>query len=470
VDGNPTSISAQTITLDADSSIGFQPALFAYGRRLEVGPNPLLVFDSGDGAPLTIPQMAGAGGAFAIGPYDYTWQGLSWSADSVRVETTARAFSHQRGGTDAQNAPLAIVARHPGLEAVNSRMARRFARRGDDAAVEAAALLGALGQGDASLSGGQWGRFGRIARLLYANAADSSDSPGEIFDSGQPRPGVEWLPLSNGGWEASAGRAGLWAAPSYSLTSHRGNRDFDIRGLNVTAGIDYQVTESCYLGLALALDFPRYDSDDAKIHARGATAVLYSGVRLPLEMELGLSASFGGTRFKQERDVAAERYVSKFNSSTLGVGAMLGRRFQAGANILLRPFAAWDYFYINRSAHDEGGGIYALTYDSARNNLHRLRAGAEAAFAGDWGYVSARAYWHGLRGDTTEHVQAAFALDPGHNSFAAPVDGLDRDSLGLAASFGYRLGESTELTLEYSWLGGRETTLHQGMIGLRLSF
>jgi hypothetical protein len=44
-------------------------------------------------------------------------------------------------------------------------------------------------------------------------------------------------------------------------------------------------------------------------------------------------------------------------------------------------------------------------------------------------------------------------MDPDHNSFAAPVDGLDRDSLGLAASFGYRLGESTELTLECSWTG-----------------
>jgi outer membrane autotransporter protein len=149
---------------------------------------------------------------------------------------------------------------------------------------------------------------------------------------------------------------------------------------------------------------------------------------------------------------------------------MLGRRFQVLDNLVLRPFAAADHSYVERSSYHEGGGVYALRHDSARNSIHNLRAGVDAAFVFDGGFLSARAYWSGLRGDTRERGRVYFTQDPDRNGFLAPVDGLDRNSLGLAASFGYRLGRSVFLTLEYSRLGGRNSTSHQGMVGLRMHF
>jgi hypothetical protein len=486
VGGNPTRISAETITLADGSAIGFKPAAFAYGKRLEVGPNPLLTFNSGTGGLDYHAALQQSAGAFAVGPYDYTYSGLSGGADGVRVATTSRAFNHPRGGTDAMSAPLAMTARNPGLDSVNDRMVRLFSNpdsAGRGSAGEASALLGALRltdfhQSGVSFNDGIWNRFARAGSAsAYAGAnAGATDAFGlapserNKLDSDEPRSDVEQRPLGNGGWETGTGRAGLWMAPSYGRTRHRGSRDFDVRGSGFAAGIDYRMTDSWTLGAAVALDFPRYDSDDAVVSARSASGFLYSGIRLPLELEFALSASFGKNHFKQKRDVAGEHYSSRFDSRTTGLGAMLGRRFQVLDKLVLRPFAAADYSYVERSSHNEGGGAYALHYNSARNSIHHLRVGADAAFVFDGGFLSARAYWSGRRGNTREHGRAYFTQDPDRNTFLAPVDGLDKNSLGLAASFGYRLGESVDLMLEYSWLGGRESISRQGMVGLRMYF
>ena len=85
-------------------------------------------------------------------------------------------------------------------------------------------------------------------------------------------------------------------------------------------------------------------------------------------------------------------------------------------------------------------------------------------------HLGLKAYWSGLRGDTGGTSASSFVLDPEGNRFTAPVDGLDRDSLGLGVNAGIRLGGGTELRLEYSLLTGKTTTAHQGMVGLRYNF
>jgi hypothetical protein len=42
------------------------------------------------------------------------------------LDTKSCTFNHQRGATDAQSAPLAIVMHTPGIEAVLERMEERF--------------------------------------------------------------------------------------------------------------------------------------------------------------------------------------------------------------------------------------------------------------------------------------------------------------------------------------------------------
>jgi hypothetical protein len=94
----------------------------------------------------------------------------------------------------------------------------------------------------------------------------------------------------------------------------------------------------------------------------------------------------------------------------------------------------------------------------------------EASFVTEKAYASIRAFWSGFRGDTKEHVWASFIGDSEHNGFAAPVESLERDSLGLGASFAYRLGESIEISLKYSYLGGRVNKSHQATLALQLDF
>jgi outer membrane autotransporter protein len=344
-------------------------------------------------------------------------------------------------------------------------MARLFARRNADAAAPASIFPGKSFLNGMDFSTGRMFAFS-------ANGETPRERERRASYSGRPeQSGPEWLALAGGGWEGRQGRNGLWIAPSYSLTEHHGGRDYSIRGPGVAAGIDRWFTDVFYLGLALAMDFPRYDGNDARTDGRSATGLLYGGFILPWDLEFCFSASFGRTSFEQARDTALRRYRSDFSAETFGVGAGLGRQFRPTENLLLRPFAAWDFFRIDRFSHsDEQRDIFALRYDKTQNNLHRLRAGVEAAYTFEKGYIAGKAFWSGLHGDTTEDVRAAFVMDPGNNTFEAPVDGLDGNSLGLAAGIGFHLGENIDLTLSYSFLGGKANTSHQGMLGLRLNF
>ncbi|MDR1125520.1 MAG: autotransporter outer membrane beta-barrel domain-containing protein [Deltaproteobacteria bacterium] len=130
----------------------------------------------------------------------------------------------------------------------------------------------------------------------------------------------------------------------------------------------------------------------------------------------------------------------------------------------------WNYFYSRIDSYSERAGVYSLRYEDSRNNLYRLQAGLEGAWAGKNGGIGAKVYWSGLRGDTKEASAASFVLDPDANRFNAPVDGLDKNSLGLGLNAGIRLGANTGLRLEYSLLHGETTTAHQGIISLRHEF
>jgi uncharacterized protein with beta-barrel porin domain len=374
------------------------------------------------------------------------------------VNTTQAAFNHQRGGTDAASAPLAVIMRQPGLEAVNGRMVRRFSGAATPSPLSL--LLGAPLAGPESWWPPEQPWAGRrepgpVSPLAGAGPDSSS---------------VRWLARGDGGWEAAADGNGIWVAPAYGFLRHRGDRDYTIRGYGVTLGLDRYVSDNLYLGLALSLDYPRYESDDADVNAWGAASIFYGGLTLPWALELGFSASLGGMNFEQARTVNQDRYHSDYDAQIISMGASLGRRFALGENFILRPFADWHYFFTNIGAHSERADVYSLSVQASRNNLYRIQAGLEGGWAGESGSIGAKVYWSGLRGDTQDAAAAHFVLDPDANRFNAPLEGLDKDSLGLGLNAGLRLGANTELRLEYSLLYGETTTAHQGMIGLRWEF
>ncbi|MDR1045089.1 MAG: autotransporter outer membrane beta-barrel domain-containing protein [Candidatus Adiutrix sp.] len=430
VGGRPTTIAAgESVNLAQGSGIGFAPSAFSYGRQLTVGGNPVLAFT--ESLPGNVPLLQPpSSGSFAVGAFDYVWDSLYWDAkrNAVMINTTEAAFNHQRGGTDALNAPLAIIRRQPGLDAVSARMVRRF-------------------------------------------SAVAAQSPVSCFENARRASSpVQRLSPGDGGWEAAADRNGLWAAPAYGFLKHSGGRDYTIRGAGVTVGLDRYVADNLYLGLALSLDYPRYESNDADVDAWGVAGIFYGGLALPRDLELGFIGSLGGLRFDQTRAVSRNRYHSSYDAKIVSVGASFGRRFEVLENFMLRPFADWHYFYSSRGSYSERADVYGLRYEDSRNKLHRLQTGLEGVWAVENGGIGAKVYWSGLRGDTKKASAASFVLDPDANRFNAPVDGLDENSLGLGLNAGIRLGANTELRLGYSMLHGKTATAHEGMIGLRYNF
>lgn len=456
--GNPSIIEAgDNVTLTPGSGIGFAPSPFSYGRQLAQGGNAVLRFTQSVPAD---PGLLPSAGSFSMGAFDYQWDGLYWDAakGAVMVNTTGAAFNDMRGGTDARNAQLALAVRSPCLDAVGARMVRRFGNFGTQSTA-----LSLLGAPEANT-----GTFWSLGQPFAGNAGLIPDP---IKSGASPAASsANWFSLGNGGWEVGTRRGGVWVAPSYSYLSHQGRSNYTVRGASVTFGFDHFFTEELYMGLALALDYPRYESDNAKVSGSGATGIFYGGLLLPLEVEVGFNASYGGMFFKQERTVYQSEYHSDYNAKTLNFGASIGRRFAPAENCALRPFADWNYFYSENASHAERADIYGLRYESVHNTIHRLQAGLEGVWAVEDMHFGLRAYWSGLRGDTGGTSASSFVLDPEANRFTAPVDGLDRDSLGLGVSAGIRLGGSTELRLEYSLLTGETTTAHQGMVGLRYDF
>jgi hypothetical protein len=444
----PSTISADSIDLDPDSAVAFDPDPFSYGAVLQPGENPLVTFIARDGEVVGTPQLDQSSGSFSMGAYDYTWDGLSFSGGSVNLDSVTRTLGDGRAGTDQQNAPLFMLMASTWHDAAFQRLERSsLARRLDSYASgkSEAASAGSMDPG--------------------AGGPNGPDDP-EGSDSAGPSG-------SDDAWAAGEdGAAGgtVWISPSFHSSRHKGARSFRIRGSSVSAGADCQITGSFLLGLALSLDFPRYSSIDSHVEGRGASVILYSGIDLPGGLDLDLAASMGSMRFTGSRAVEGERHESDFQSDARGVGASLGRAFQAGGDILLRPFASYDYMHVDRGAYGERAGTYSLSYDGASNGVHRLRAGSGARLDLDSAWIGARAWWQGLRGQTREGASAFFTQDPGRNRFSAPVEALDRDSLGLEAGFGIRLGDRLEASASYSFLGGRRASSHEASAALKLGF
>ena len=459
--GLPTSISAPDITMNAGTSIGFSPATFAYGSPLPAGKAPVLSLKAttlDNQATLLNPT---ASGVFAIGPWEYVYRGIQWNADrsTLLVNTSPAAFNHERGGTDAQAAPMALFMHSQPLNITSNRIIRRFTQ----------AQTGSLfsePQSAASLLGknpDSWQQF-----FAYGAIPGLANQQKNLQTRSQDQ--VQWLALDNAGWEAKTGKSGTWVAPYYSTTSHRGKRHYTVEGAGVAFGMDHQFSESFYLGAAMALDYPRYDSSHAKVRAKSRAGIIYGGLVLPCRLELGFAGSMGAIDFEQDRKVLGQKYETDFTAQTINTALSLGRQFAISDSLVLRPALGWEYFYMTRPSHSEGTGPYALTYDSSRTSANRLKAGLETAWTFGQGDITARAFWLGIPDNTNEKSSAHFALDPARNTFQAPLDPLDKHSLELAANCNYQLGEAIRIGLEYAIVTGERSTTHQGVLGLRFEF
>ncbi|MDR1857611.1 MAG: autotransporter outer membrane beta-barrel domain-containing protein [Desulfovibrio sp.] len=453
-EGQAAVIDAQKeVNLATNSRIAYQPFTFTYGDKL--GPSPAAVSFT-NAKPATRATLVQSSGNFGIGPYDYSYSGISWNKDNsaVVINITREVYNDSRGGTDAQNSPLPAILRTPGNAAVSARSMRRFpsATRAQVAPTGTNLAPGT----------GEFGRRGTVAR--------SAGSFSGLASLAAAIPELQWRSVGDGGWEAQDGRSGVWVAPSYGILQHHGDRKYTMNGPGLTFGIDHRMSDNFFLGAALALDFPHIDSDDAEMRAWGTTGILYGGIEFPLGLELGFSGFLGGMHYYRERTYENATHHSEFDSKIVGVAANLGRRFSVLKELVVRPFVSWEFDRVDRGAATENDGEYALHYEAGTSTLHRLQAGADVAWDFGSGSIGGRLFWSGIRGENLDDSRFSFVRDRQGNAFEAPIDGLDRDSLGAALNFSMRPTENTRLTLEYSLLTGPMTTSHLVTAGFRFEF
>ncbi|MDR3201465.1 MAG: autotransporter outer membrane beta-barrel domain-containing protein, partial [Spirochaetales bacterium] len=464
-DGDPTRISAQSIDLASGSTISFSPAPFAYGRTLTAGANPALLLD----APSLTNNAAlvQSAGDFSIGPWDYSYSGLSWNVDksSLTINTTSQSFNHRRGGTDAAAAPLSLAMHNSVSSAAAKRLIRRFAGRHTE---------GSAAPSSASSTGGSLARRAVPAVTLLGNYGSGGGTfpftPGfdtEARNEANGQPG--YMALAGGGAEFGDTKTGVWFSPAYHYTKHRGSRDYTIRGFGMAAGMDHWLNEIVMLGLGFGSDLPRYSSDDAETTANSTSGFIYSGVRLPLALELGLSATYSSLRYEQTRSAPGRRLDSIFGADMFGAGTSLGLPFTLTRNLILRPALSYEFQYFRPDSHSESAGTYALHFEGNNSILNRLTIGADIAFTLDSGvWFTGRIFYSGLYGDRDGNVNVSFVQDSQHNTFNPPVDPLEMNSLGLAAGLGFPLIKTLEFSVDYNVLLGKESFSHRIMLGLQM--
>jgi outer membrane autotransporter protein len=450
--GKATSLNAGEITLASGSNIEFAPRAFDYGQDLGQGPVPVLELNAAtltNNAALSSPP---GGGAFSVGPYDYTYSGVSWNGDqsALQADISSRAFNHRRGGTDAAAAPLALAARSHAADAAAKRLLRRFATAGADkrtgGKLPAIALLG-LYQSGGAVEPFRTGVPGNANRSGYASLA------------------------SVGGSEMVDGQTGVWFSPGYSHTRHRGSRSYDVSGFSLAMGVDHWFGENLLLGLGLGLDMPRYDSDDDETEAIAASGFLYAGIRLPAALELGLSVAYSGIQYQQKRSASGIKFDSDFNAALFGFGLSLARPFALTKNLILRPVVSHEYLYFRPDHHSEVPDAVALRFEGNHSVLNRIQAGMDMGFSFDGGMsLSGKVFYSGMYGDRDGNVRASFVQDPLRNSFSPPVDPLDKHSFGLAAGIGIPLSDALEFNGDYTFLRGNNSYSHQAALGLNLRF
>ena len=461
--GLPTTITAPDITLEAGTRIGFSPAPFTYGSPLPAGKAPALSLNATtltNNATLLTPS---ASGVFAIGPWEYAYSGIEWNTtkSALLVNIGPAVFNHERGGTDAQTAPMALFMHSQPLRITDNRIIRRFTQ------LQTGSLFSESGSAASLLGKNQdsWQQF-------FANGAipDLARQQKNLQTHSRNADQVQWLALDNAGWEARTGKSGTWVAPYYSNTSHRGKRHYNIEGTGVAFGIDHQFSEFFSLGAAVSLDYPRYHSSHTKVRAKSRAGIIYGGIVLPCRLELGFAGSLGAIDHEQDRKVLGQKYETDFTAQTFNAALSLGRQFAVSDSLVLRPALGWEHFYMTRPSHSEGAGPYALAYNSSRTRVNRLKAGFDTAWVFDRGDITARAYWLGIPDNANEKASAHFALDPARNAFQAPLEPLDKHSLELAASGNYQFGDATKIGLEYAIITGEKSTTHQGVLGVRFEF
>lgn len=422
VGDNPYAISANSILLEAGSTLGLaDDQRFYSSRQLNQG-DILLSLKAGQS--IVKDSTLKDSGQVEVGFYDYSYS-LAWAGDDLVFGQLKRRENTARGAVSALTAPGAIATQLPGSRQVLRRI-------------------------NSALNSNGW-QFDSMAGLspIYQAAGEAAQSP----DVTNP--------------------FAMWVTPSYAYSSQdSGGRlsGYDLSVPSVAMGADYNFGK-VLLGVAVIGSWPDYDSNEADVDGKDITGLLYGGIKLPLNLDLGLLLGFGYTDYEQSRQVAGSGINADYHSNNFIVGAGLSRAFALNENFVLRPLASYEYLHLKVSGYDEGMGTNNLNIDGYTQGIHRLKAGLEFEYVANNGIqAGARAYYQGMYGDREGMTHVFFNADPLHTPLAASGNPVDENSLGLGVFGELPFTDSVCLSLGYDFLVGADVQSHQGSVSLKVAF
>ncbi len=405
-----TAISAlENINLEANSIIGVSnDNAFSYGSTL---PETFSVLKlDAEGAVNNQASVADSSGSFSRGFYDYQYYNPRWRDSQNLVVDSKKKYNDELAATMAVSAPLAIAAQGNITSSVASRMTKFF------------------------------------SRYYQPGCAINTDGATEQDE------------LSCYGLDSfRTGQGGFWLTPTYTRTRNDRFSRYTINTPGMGAGIDVAANHNLFLGLGIDWSRPEFESNDADVDAEKIAGTLYGGAWLPGNVELGLTATFGKVDYEQKRNAKGERYSANYDSTNYGAGVSLGRNFHFDT-FSLRPFINYEYQKMEVDNFQENAGTYALTYEKAKYNMHRLRPGVEVSHTFAAGtFIKGQAYYSGLFGDRQADVPVYYSNDRGRNINLSRGVPLDRHMGGLGMQAGVRFRENMELSGDANYLKGANT-------------
>jgi len=278
--------------------------------------------------------------------------------------------------------------------------------------------------------------------------------------------------LTGGGASADAtnGQLGVFV----NAMGDKGDRDstdkergFTFNGNELTAGVDYRVGESGFLGMAFGFTHSSTDVKDGRgnLANRAYNLVLYGSVNPDQQSFIDVNMIVGGGQFEQDRIAKAvdllnpantidQVYSASYFSHQSSLNLSMGYDLSSGS-FSFSPYVGLTVMNSKADAYSESasnpnavGAGYTLAIDEQSFASKTMTVGTQFSYASNhaWGVLMPQATleWINETKGHAEVVKGHFTGDPSQQKFRLPSDDVDSVyySLGLGCSAIYPGGNT----------------------------
>jgi uncharacterized protein with beta-barrel porin domain len=236
-------------------------------------------------------------------------------------------------------------------------------------------------------------------------------------------------------------------------------RGFNFSGGELTTGVDYQLGETGFVGMAFGFTHSNTEvnQDRGKLANRSYNMILYGSINPNPQSYIDINAILGAGTFEQERhiifndpnnaannidNIASARYFSEQSSLNLSLGYDLASgawSFSPYAMLTIMNSKAQNYTEQMSDVSGNGAGM-ALTIDAQTFASKSMTFGGQVSYASNhsWGVLLPQATleWINETQGDAQVVSGHFVGDPNNSQFRLLTDDPDTVyyNMGLGAS------------------------------------